>query len=154
MSGISAAEIENYIVKNYRHINPVNAWGELAFFVNPNLVLPCGAYFATLKFKDGEGDGASKLFRENVFRFNFGTAKEDFAVRFGAPPKRPKKGGAISGGWDFTKLNVLTPHPVYGWMGWAAVINPDKKMFRKCMPLLDNAYNKSLAAAQKKHCKN
>lgn len=149
MSGVSPAEIENFILTNYRHVAAADAWGERGFFVNPDSVLPRGAYFATLKFKDGEGDRASKLFRENVFRFNFGMAKEDFYARFGAPPKRPAKGAAVSGGWNFTKLNALTPHPVYGWMGWAAVLNPGGTVFQDIVSLLDGAHKKASAAAQK-----
>ena len=149
MSGVSAAEIEQHILKNYRHINAVGAWGERAFFVNPDSILPRGAYFATLKFNDGENDRASNINRPNVFRFNIGLAKEDYALLFGAPPKRPAKGGVAAGEWNFTKLNILTPHPVYGWMQWAAVLNPDKNMFRKCLPLLDGAYKKALSSTQK-----
>lgn len=52
---------------------------------------------------------------------------------------RPGKGGAVAGPWNFTALNVLMPHPVYGWMGWIAVLNPTTETFERMMPFLNRA---------------
>lgn len=112
-------------------------------FYNPGGKLPRGVYFATLKEKDGENDQASNLDRGGVFRLNIGTSKPLFQERFGTPPARPKKGGTVEGPWDFTALNTLMPHPVYGWMSWVAVLNPTPETFDDIQPLIEAAYIKA-----------
>jgi len=62
---------------------------------------------------------------------------------FGTKPKRPAKGGIIEGSWDFTAFNTIMPHPVYGWMGWACVLNPTDATFQTCLPLIKIAYDKA-----------
>ena len=128
-------------------VRPVLAWGEVSYFVNPEGRLKRGAYFATIKTADGENDRASNLHRDGVWRLNFGLPKGDFAALFGAPPKRPAKGQAISGPWDFQAMNTLTPHPVYGWMGWVAVLCPDAAKLEELRPQLALAHGKAQAAA-------
>lgn len=142
---ISAAEIESFILKTYRNVVPSDAWGERSFFVNPNSLLPRGAYFATIKSKDGENDRASRLDRAGVFRLNIGLPRTEFAKLFSGVFRRPAKGGVVSGTYDFSRRNVVLPHPVYGWMNWIAVLNPDSRLWKKCAPLLDAAYQKSFA---------
>ena len=60
------------------------------------------------------------------------------------------KGCVIQGDWDFTAVNQLTPHPVYGWMSWVAVNNPSVEMFNDLTPYLDAAYQKAIAAFKKR----
>lgn len=128
----------------------VNAWGETSLFYNPGGLLPRGVYFATVKQKDGENDRASDLNREGVFRFNVGTTKPLFVERFGPPPARPTKGKAIVGPWDFTELNVITPHPVYGWMSWVSVLNPSPETLLELEPMVTAAFEKAKSAFEKK----
>jgi hypothetical protein len=59
----------------------------------------------------------------------------------------------VAGPWDFTALDILTPHPVYGWMGWAAIINPSADSMLALRPLIAMAYDKALLAAQKRLAK-
>ena len=42
--------------------------------------------------------------------------------------------------YDFAALNELTPHPVYGWMGWVQTLNPSAARFAELQPLLREAY--------------
>lgn len=135
------------------HVRPISAWGEVSFFVNPNGRLKRGAYFATIKQKDGAHDRASALDRGGLWRVNFGLPKGDFAALFGAPPARPAQGGVVTGPWDFTALDVLTPHPVYGWMGWVAILNPSMGSMALLRPLIATAHAKALQAAQKRIAK-
>ena len=65
-------------------------------------------------------------------------------------PSRPPKGGVIVGNYDFKALNIFMPHPVYGWMGWIAINNPDEYNFEKSKEYLDVAYEKALKATIKK----
>lgn len=128
----------------------VEAWGESSVFYNPNRRLPRGVYFATVKQKDGANDRASDLDRPGVFRLNIGTAKALFIERFGPPPPRPAKGRAIEGPWDFTATDVVTPHPVYGWMAWIAVLNPSRETLDALDPFLIAAFEKAKAAFEQK----
>jgi hypothetical protein len=128
----------------------VEAWGETSLFYNPGRVLPRGVYFATVKQKDGANDRASRLDRAGVFRFNLGTSKPLFRARFGPPPPRPGKGGVVEGPWDFTGLDVITPHPVYGWMSWVSVLNPSHRTFAEMEEMIEAAVQKAEAAFDKK----
>lgn len=128
----------------------VNAWGETSLFYNPGQLLPRGVYFATVKQKDGDNDRASQLDRADVFRFNLGTSKPLFLERFGPPPSRPGKGQVIEGPWDFTALDEMTPHPVYGWMSWVSVLNPSEQTFAEMDEMIEAAFHKAKTAFDKK----
>jgi len=43
-------------------------------------------------------------------------------------------------GHDYTALDVLIPHPVYGRNHWVSVLNPSDATFAELNPLLDEAY--------------
>ena len=143
-------EIINMLGSQFPDVVLKKAWGETSFFVNPGHVLPSGAYFATIKEKDGENDSASNLDRNGIFRLNFGPGKLAFVNTFGAPPARPGKGGIIKGPWQFDALDKIMPHPVYGWMSWMCVLNPSNASMETCMPLLKLAYDKALKNAKKR----
>ncbi|NVD26805.1 hypothetical protein HUO14_02655 [Parasphingorhabdus flavimaris] len=128
----------------------IDAWGKTSLFYNPEGLLPRGFYFATVKQKDGENDRASDLIRGGVFRFNTGTAKPLFLERFGPPPARPAKGKAVASPWDFTELDVISPHPVYGWMSWISVLNPSPETLLELKPMIEAAFLKARAAFEKK----
>lgn len=142
--------IHDQLVSTYADVVPKMSWGETAFFVNPGGKLPSGSYFVTIKEKDGDNDKASNLDRDGVFRLNFGPGRKAFEKHFGTPPVRPAKGGVIEGPWDFTKLNRLMPHPVYGWMSWMCILNPEKSSFEALTELLDSAHQKSSKSAAHK----
>lgn len=132
--------ISQYITHTFADIHPVAAWGETSFFYNPGRVLPRGIYFATLKSKDGDSDRASALSRSSVFRLNIGVSKPTYRSLFGPPPARPVAGGVVDTGHDFTVLDTLLPHPVYGWMSWVCLLNPAQATFETAKPLLAEAY--------------
>lgn len=133
-------EIAEFITEQYHGLVAVDAWGEQSFFYNPERKLPRGVYFATLKDKDGDNDKASGLHRPGVFRFNFGISKSSYERVLGKRPSRPVAGGVVDTGHEFTQLNTLLPHPVYGWMSWVCILNPDQDVFRDLHPLLNESY--------------
>jgi len=143
-------EIIDFLLAEYSDTKAVSAWGESSIFYNPNNRLPRGVYFATLKDKDGENDRASSLNREGVFRFNIGTIKELYQELIGPLPARPPKGGVIDGRWDFSTLDQIMPHPIYGWMGWVSVNNPSNKTFLSLRPVVDAAYEKAVLKFEKR----
>ncbi|MDV4169547.1 DUF6194 family protein [Rhodovulum sp. FJ3] len=142
--------IIEHLLDRFEGTRVVEAWGERSIFYNPGLMLPRGVYFATVKEKDGENDKASHLDRAGVFRLNVGTTKSLFLERFGPPPSRPGKGGVVDGPWDFTAADTLTPHPVYGWMSWVAVLNPSNETLSIMNEIVEAAFGKAKASFEKK----
>jgi len=136
----ASISITEYIESTFAATHIVAAWGETSFFYNPNRKLPRGIYFATIKEKDGQNDRASQLNRYGVFRLNIGISKLTYQSLFGQQPSRPQAGGVINTGHDFTALDQLIPHPVYGWMSWVSVLNPSAATFETVKPLLSEAY--------------
>jgi hypothetical protein len=142
--------IARYICERFDGIVSVAAWGETSFFYNPGRVLPRGVYFATLKSKDGENDRASDLGRHGVFRLNIGIGKPTYRSLFGPLPSRPAAGGVVDTGHDFSALDRLTPHPVYGWMAWVSVLNPSATTLEAIAPLLVEAHGLAFAKFDKR----
>lgn len=142
--------IASYITDSFRDIYPVAAWGETSFFYNPDRRLPRGIYFATLKDKDGEHDAASQLYRPSVFRLNIGISKPTYRALFGPQPARPTAGGVVETGHDFSALDQLLPHPVYGWMSWVSVLNPSDATFHAVKPLLAEAHALAVGKFEKR----
>jgi hypothetical protein len=141
--------IAQHIVGAFVDIHPLPAWGETAFFYNPGRTRPRGVYFSTLKEKNGQNDRASHLDRPGVFRWNLGMRPATYRSLFGPPPPRPPAGGIVATGHDFTVLDQLTPHPVYGWMGWVSVLNPSVTTFEAMQPLLLDAYELAVEKFQR-----
>lgn len=129
-----------YIKSTFPGTHPMSSWGETAFFHNPCRQLPRGVYFATLKDKDGDNDRTSRLHRPGVFRLSIGVGTSAFRTLFGPPPARPAAGGVVDTGHDFSALDTLMPHPVYGWMSWMCVLNPGVDTFESVKPLLAEAH--------------
>jgi hypothetical protein len=139
--------IESYILKQFPGIIATDAYAERSFFYNPEGKLPKGVYFATLKSQDGPNDKASFLQREGVYRLNIGVSKSTYASFFGPKPARAPKGGVVSLPYDFTQLDVLTPHPIYAWLHWVAILNPSEAS----MPLIENLLAEAYQLAVKKY---
>jgi hypothetical protein len=141
--------IVQHLLERFENTRVVAAWGERSTFYNPGGKLPRGIYFATIKEKDGENDKASHLDRAGMFRLNVGTIRPLFVEMFGPPAARPGKGGVVDGPWDFTAPDILTPHPVYGWMNWVAVLNPSANTLADMDDLIGAAFGKAKAAFDK-----
>lgn len=141
---MQANDIIERIANDFAGVVPKSSWGETSMFYNPGKLLPNGVYFCTLKEKDGENDKASELDREGIFRLSIGISKATYKALFGNRPKRPAKGGIIDTGHDFTVLNELMPHPIYGWMSWVQVLNPSESTFESILPLIAEAHSNAV----------
>jgi Family of unknown function (DUF6194) len=111
---------------------PEMAWGDTFFIHDPNRNLegPRRFPFATIVTKDyGDFDNRSNLNRPGVFRLNVGVSSQTYRGLF-----------PTDGDHDFTALDTLMPHPVYGGQHWVSVLNPSEATFEKLRPLLDEAY--------------
>lgn len=133
-------EILRYCLETMDGVVLVDSWGEQGVFYNPGGRLKRGVYVLTVKEKDGANDKSSGLDREGIFRVNLGLRRSTFARLFGPLPQRPAKGCTVDMDCDFSSINVLLPHPVYGWMGWACVLSPSEERFEEWKPLIWEAY--------------
>jgi hypothetical protein len=138
---MNKALITQYITATFAGVQPVDAWGDTFFFYNPDRSRADEIYFATLKSQDDEYDNASNLNRPDVFRLNIGISKATYRILFGAPPARSGADETVETCYDFTVLDQLLPHPVYGRMFWICVLNPSAATFQAVQPLLAEAYD-------------
>lgn len=111
---------------------PEAAWGDTFFFFGTDRKDPFP--FATIVTRDyADFDCASHLNRPGVFRLNIGIGKETYRSLF----------GESNDARDFTALDRLMPHPVYGKMHWVCVLNPSAATFEAVRPLLAEAYDRA-----------
>lgn len=150
---LSVEALTNKIMTKYPGLIPTNTWGELSLFYNPKKALAKGVFFCTLKSKDGDNDTASNIDRNGVFRFNFGISKKSFLKLFDQEYKRPAKGHIINAPFDFTQLDTILPHPIYGSMNWICILNPSAKSLEQIEELIDESYELVLAKHQKRRLK-
>ena len=120
------ATLREYILRTCPGTTVVDAGGDSYFFTDPQQMHP----FATLVTSDAH-DQASDLGRPGVFRLNIGVSKDTFRSLFGA---------AREAEHDFTALDRLLPHPVYGKMYWVCVLNPGPATAESVRGLLAEAY--------------
>ena len=134
--------IRQFVAANYPGVDvqvasaengaPEMARGDTFFIHDPerNLEGSRRFPFATIVTKDyTDFDDRSQLNREGVFRLNIGVSKKTYESLFSEGDEH-----------DFTALDVLMPHPVYGVNHWVCVVNPSDETFASLRPLLDEAY--------------
>lgn len=132
-------EIINFITSNFEDVETVRANGDIFFFNDPQKKFP----FATLVTSDFN-DQFSNLNRPNVFRLNIGPSKASFQSLFGTLPASKASDYDPIPGYDYTILDKVIPHPVYGRMYWVSVLNPSRETFEsQVQPLLADAYDLS-----------
>lgn len=51
---------------------------------------------------------------------------------------------------EFTTLDSLTPHPVYGWARWGCVLTPSEETLEPLWPLVDESYGAAKAQFEKR----
>src|SRR5215213_5050969 len=130
------AAIIQYITDTFDGVNVDTANGDSFFSCDSERKFP----FATIVTKDNEYDSASNLNRPSVFRLNIGIGKATFRSLFGAPSTHPDADAGDTG-YDFTAIDQLMPHPVYGRMYWVCVLSPSAATFQTLQPLLAEAYD-------------
>ncbi len=127
--------------------SPEIAWGDTFFSYDPDGTLPSERRFpfATIVTKDySDFDAASNLNREGVFRLNIGVGRETYHALFGAELPRATANDDGECSDDFTVLDQLLPHPVYGRQYWVCILNPSAATFQNVVqPLLAEAYDRT-----------
>jgi Family of unknown function (DUF6194) len=138
---MNEASIIEYITGTFEGIDTFTQTGTTFFFYDPDHMFP----FATLVTND-DHDTYSDLNRPSVFRLNIGISKQTFRSLFGTQRPPSDAGDAIESGYDFTALDQLMPHPVYGRMYWVCVLNPSDATFEEVVrPLLAEAYDRDVS---------
>ena len=122
--------------------SPEISWGDVFFYYAPDGVVPKAQPFATIVTKDYPGDDGSRLDRPDAFRLNIAVGTATFREVTGHDPREPAAPEV-----DPSRPDVLFPHPVYGHLGWLAVVNPAERTSGKVLELLDSAHQ----AAQARH---
>ncbi|MCE9565363.1 MAG: DUF6194 family protein [Planctomycetes bacterium] len=121
---MNEAAITKHIAESFEGVDVVTASGGTFFFYDPEKKFT----FATLSIND-EYDQFSDLNRPGVFRLNVGISKQTFQSMFKPTDSH-----------DFTVLDRIMPHPVYGKMYWICVLSPSETTFETLKPLIAEAY--------------
>jgi hypothetical protein len=148
---MNESEISQYITETFEGVDVVVASGDSFFFYNPDRNVPPDHRFPFVTLVTSDiNDQFSNLNRPSVYRLNIGIGKQTFHSLFGDPAALPSvsaaDSGEISRDYDFTTLDQLMPHPVYGRMSWVCVLNPGEKTFEtKVRQLLAEAYDMAVS---------
>ena len=136
---MESEDVIAWIVGSFDPIERVETDGNWFFFFDPDHLFP----FATLVTNDLY-DTASRLDRPDVYRLNIGVSRDSWTERFGQPTKRRQGEHGLGSGtdteFDFTALDTVMPHPVYGRQHWLCVLNPSPATFDALKPALVEAY--------------
>ena len=132
--------IVQYITDTFDDVHVVNAYDAYFFFYGEDRMTP----FDTLVTNDAH-DQASDLNRPEVYRLNVGVGRDTFLSLFGSQPSPPGQSGVVDTGHDFTALDQLMPHPVYGHLNWVCVLNPSDETFQTVGELLAEAHRLAIA---------
>ncbi|MEU4537391.1 DUF6194 family protein [Streptosporangium sp. NPDC023825] len=117
--------------------SPEISWGDTFFYYAPDGEVPKATQpFATIVTKDYPGDELSRLDRPGVFRLNVFAGKDAFADRTGRQPR-----DAAPGEDDPGEADSVMAHPVYGTLGWLAVVNPGPRTEPAVRELLRTAHD-------------
>ncbi|MFD6951855.1 hypothetical protein A6A08_15510 [Nocardiopsis sp. TSRI0078] len=115
--------------------SPEISWGDTFFYYAPDGVMPQATQpFATIVTKDYPGDEGSRLDRPGAFRVNIAAGRESFVHWTGREP-REQAVDADPGATD-----TVIAHPVYGTLGWLAVVDPGRRTDAAVRELLGRAH--------------
>ncbi len=125
---------------------PEIAWGDAFFYYAPDGTVPANTQpFATLVTKNYPGDARSQLDRTGVFRVNIHAGRELFTTWTGRAPRDPEPDGT-----DPAVTDTVIAHPVYGELGWLAVVAPGPATTETVRELLGVAYDRARARAHRR----
>ena len=113
--------------------SPEIAWGDVFFYYAPDGTMPKATQpFATIVTKNYPDDEGSRLDRPGAFRVNFSAGKPAFVAWTGHQPGEP------ADDIDPSAPDTICAHPVYGSLGWLAVVNPGPSTTRATRDMLRN----------------
>ncbi|MFE0644887.1 DUF6194 family protein [Streptomyces sp. NPDC058877] len=120
--------------------SPEIAWGDAFFYYAPDGQVPTRTQpFGTIVTKDHPGDEASALDAPGRWRVNVRIDRATFCSLIGEDPR------SISRAHDHAAVDRIVPHPVYGALGWIAVVNPGERTANTVVRLLRAAHEAARA---------
>lgn len=148
---MNETEIIEYITGTFEGVDRFTGDDNHFFFYDPEKMFP----FATLMTND-LNDKFSNLDRPSIYRLNIGVGKETFKSLFGDTHiARWDEEWPADTPYDFTALDVLMPHPVYGRQYWLSILNPSAETFEVAVkPLLAEAYERDVAKHTRRGTRN
>jgi hypothetical protein len=114
--------------------SPEIAWGDSFLYYAPDGAVPGTQPFATIVTKDYPGE-ASGLNGPGAFRVNVAAGADAFRRWTGHAPGDPVTAEA-----DASERDVVMAHPVYGHLGWLAVVEPGERTEEALRDLLRTAH--------------
>lgn len=126
--------------------SPEISWGDTFFYYAPDGVVPKTTQpFATIVTKDYPGDEGSRLNRPGTFRLNISAGKDAFISWTGHEPREPATSDV-----DLSVADSVMAHPVYGNLGWLAVVNPSSRTETAIRELLRTAHDLARSRYQRR----
>lgn len=123
---------------------PEIAWGDFFFYYAPDGQVPRhGQPYGTIVTKDYPGDSWSDLNGDGRWRLNIHVGRTTFRELTGESTRK-------FASRDFAMTDVVMPHPVYGALGWVAVVNPGEKTMNTMVDLLRGAHDDAKARAERR----
>jgi hypothetical protein len=123
--------------------SPQIAWGDSFFYYSPDGTVPAATQpFATVVTKDYPGEPSSGLDRPGAFRVNISAGRDRVA--------QVAEGQTVPDA-DLAAVDVLQVHPVYGHLGWLAVVDPGPRTDAVTRELLAEAHAKAKARYERRH---
>lgn len=117
---------------------PEVAWGDTFFYYAPDGTMPATTQpFATIVTKNYPDDETSRLDRPDVVRVNIAAGHDTTSTWTTAKSSTDAA--------DPSELDRVSLHPVYGSMGWLAVLNPGPRTAEITQSLLRQAYEAARA---------
>ncbi len=124
---------------------PEIAWGDAFFYYAPDGEVPQHVQpYATIVTKDYPDDTSSKLDPPDRWRVNIHVDRETFVSLTGEQPR------SLTRARDYAATDVLNPHPVYGALGWIAVLNPGDETRATVERLLREAHEAARARVERR----
>lgn len=136
---------------------PELVWGDSFFYYAPDGRMPRNAQpYATVVTKNYPGDIASDLDPPDRRRVNVHVDRETFRQLVGEEPRggsRTRDGEEVRGAartWDHAATDTVTPHPVYGALGWISVVNPGSSTTETLVRVLRLAHEAARLRAERR----
>ncbi|MFJ3391688.1 DUF6194 family protein [Leifsonia aquatica] len=118
--------------------SPELAWGDTFCYFAPDGQVPSNTQpYATIVTKDYPEDTLSALGGDR-WRVNIHVGREQLADLVGDGP------------YDPAAVDVLVPHPVYGSLGWVAVVVPGERTLGTVLDLVRDAHDDARRRADRR----
>jgi len=128
--------------------SPEISWGDRFFYYAPDGKVPSSQPFATVVTKNYPDEPQAGLDRSGAFRVNIAAGRAAFHGWTGRDPREPAADPV-----DPSVPDVVNAHPVYGHLGWLAVVDPGPRTAAVVQDLLRDAHYAARARYERRHAR-